>query len=193
MYHLIPKTSKLFLYSFNPSLHHHVIISNPTPLSPAPPPPPHTHQLILFANTKLPLTQFVESNHKTFVHLFIENPAKPTMYEPIPAPISTLYTVDQLYSQINFTVHRVRLSTVWSFGMGYRTIRCFFRRSLQLLRNETILVYRAIALQCFGNLGTVAIFPLVFSDWPTYTKISPSVYILFQSTIDNGHCSSIAV
>lgn len=65
-----------------------------------------TLQLIFFANTKLPLTQFVENNHKTFVHLFIENPADPTMYEPIPSPISTLYTLDQLYSQINFTANR---------------------------------------------------------------------------------------
>jgi mucolipin 3 len=75
-----------------------------------------TLQLIFFANTKLPLTQFVESNHKTFVHLFIENPADPTMYEPIPTPISTLYTVDQLYSQINFTTHRYY--HLWEEALG---------------------------------------------------------------------------
>lgn len=75
-----------------------------------------TLQLIFFANTKLPLTHFVESNHKTFVNLFIENPAAPTTYEPIPSPISTLYTLDQLYSQINFTANRYY--NLWYVALG---------------------------------------------------------------------------
>ena len=86
---------------------------------------PHTHtysQLIFFANTKLPLTQFIESNHKTFVQLFIEDPASPTMYQTIPSPTSTLYTLDKLYSQINFTSYRVSTYTIYTCSP---TILCY--------------------------------------------------------------------
>ena len=71
--------------------------------------PTHTHlQLVLFAQTKFALTDFIRENTRTFVKLFVATPAD-TFGEsvPIPSPISYLYTMDDVLDQINFTANAV--------------------------------------------------------------------------------------
>ena len=95
------------MHTHSPSLF--LSLSLPSP----PPPPTHTHssppQLSLFASSKFHLTDFLQENKKTFVQLFIQHPDDVDDDYNIPSPITTLYTYDTFFQQLNFMVDRVSL------------------------------------------------------------------------------------
>ena len=69
-----------------------------------------TAQLVLFAQTKFALTDFIRENTGTFVNLFVAKPTdKFDQTSPIPTPIAYLYTMDDVLNQINFTSNAVSL------------------------------------------------------------------------------------
>ena len=68
-------------------------------------------QLVLFAQTKFALTDFIRENTGTFVNLFVAKPVDNfDQTLPIPSPIAYLYTMDDVLNQINFTSTAVSLS-----------------------------------------------------------------------------------
>ena len=70
-------------------------------------------QLILFAQTKFDVTDFLNENERTFSKLFVANPVdtKSGPIDPIPSPIAYLYTTDDILDQIDFTANAVS----WSY------------------------------------------------------------------------------
>jgi len=64
-------------------------------------------QLVLFANSKFAFTKFLQQNEATFSNLFILNPKQTDGNNPLPNPIATLYTREELQEQINYTINRV--------------------------------------------------------------------------------------
>ena len=71
-------------------------------------------QLVLFAQTKFALTDFIRENTGTFVNLFVANPVDSFGQTlPIPSPIAYLYTMDDVLDQINFTSTAVSLAFMY--------------------------------------------------------------------------------
>ena len=67
-------------------------------------------QLVLFANSKFTVTDFLHANKKTFIELFVIDAEKPAFSNPLPSPIRLIYTNDQLYEQLNYTAFQVSQS-----------------------------------------------------------------------------------
>ena len=68
-----------------------------------------TMQLIIFAGTKFTLNDFIMQNQATFTKLFVKKPQDPDNDDPLPTPITTLYTHEELEEQVNFTLDKVRV------------------------------------------------------------------------------------
>ena len=69
-------------------------------------------QLIIFASSKYVLMDFVTLNKQTFVQLFILKPSVDySVFEPDSSPsVSTIFTFDELFQQLNYTAQRVSRS-----------------------------------------------------------------------------------
>lgn len=68
----------------------------------------HAHmQLWLYADAKFKVTHFVQANQRTIAQLFVINPVEADIFYPVPDPIGTVNTQDELFSQLNFTVSQV--------------------------------------------------------------------------------------
>ncbi|XP_064385515.1 mucolipin-3-like [Halichondria panicea] len=65
-----------------------------------------TWQVALFAHSKFALNDFLEGNKRTFTQLFVVHPAPPLFSNPVPDPISVIYTNDALFQQLNFTANQ---------------------------------------------------------------------------------------
>ena len=77
-------------------------------LLPLPPSSSSLPQLIIFARTKFALTNFVQENQSTFTVLFVQQPEASDGDDPLPSPIRTLYTQQDLKNQIQFTIKQVK-------------------------------------------------------------------------------------
>ena len=67
-------------------------------------------QLTLFATKKFYFTNFIDENTQTFIKLFVSNPVESfNSLDPLPSPVTYLYTKEDLLDQINFTASAVSL------------------------------------------------------------------------------------
>eukprot|EP00731_Ephydatia_muelleri_P025043 Em0017g126a len=80
-----------------------------------------TAQVILFAQTRFTLNDFIDQNTATFVNLFVKDPADQDDASYITPPIKTIYTIDDLYDQIEYTRigYRDLRNAVGPYGYGW--------------------------------------------------------------------------
>lgn len=72
----------------------------------------------MFAQTRFTLNDFIDQNTATFVNLFVKDPADQDDASYITPPIKTIYTIDDLYDQIEYTRIGVSLTSC-SLAIGH--------------------------------------------------------------------------